>query len=758
MTEGLPSHSGENERPNLIKEKRGLKVLRQLTNKEMGISADSVITTPEGFNYRGQNDPLAIRSLTELTLLQEDGTLAEEPTSIDILNIRLKPITEAQKEAYKKAVGSPIGRTEEQIKRASAIPIGSDHWLIAADESFTELVAEATTQSNELGKTPKELADFLLYFQDAESAAKKITGQTPDVYEFNGRTYISEKDIRRGYFPSPFQDGNVYATRETITCLDDGSQVTTPHSKAATWIYRMGFYGGGQADLDPKKIAEVAGFKPLPEDDPVIALVKDPNAEAIITNQEQLKRIDNLKQAEPSKDLLSAEHYTVAPDTTETLITYLHQLGRNIPDDIQARINTTAMQPQTLTIDDKNQSVIVDSLLNIPQQVPEVADTVLQNIVAIDLEEQDKYVAKDVVSKILRESIHETTTNHEYFSAILGKLKKNPEMMKLMHEQAYDLYRSAVTRYGKEENDEMFTKLQKTIDAAIPTFATSIVATLQTEGFPNALAMTTKDIIRAKPQIEEHRQDVQGLITKLGNATPPREVSAEQIGILFSLLRAVKEEPKHHYTPNESATLQAAGIAKEDIPYASTDPAASTKAEIDSLLNKNAAINRDRETVKEQLPQNLPEDTQAAVNRVLRFGISPMNYQFYAPTFIEALTTANQQRAANQEPVIIPDVVDAYIAASNPKWQEFLTSPYVTKRYDDTKQLYEPPIIVKLNEEALKEIPTINWKKTVQIGDNEIVITYPIPESQPILQQPIKISGEGLTTLSLDKQTNELRI
>jgi len=174
-------------------------------------------TTVEGFKIFGVNETSLIRSLSSLN-------------------------------------GIPIDRLEAQMRPG----VSSNAGFLGENESLAQVLAEDNDAVLGMGLTHQKLADFL--FHASEGAFFSNT------FEYNGRKFTRHCAATMGYQTSPFEDDTMGNEDYDIVCLEDGLTITFS-MLLPFMIERYGFYEGKGTHyrLDPKKVAEVAGFTPRSE-------------------------------------------------------------------------------------------------------------------------------------------------------------------------------------------------------------------------------------------------------------------------------------------------------------------------------------------------------------------------------------------------------------------------------------------------------------------------------------------------------------
>lgn len=393
---GQPSEAVQaegNMRPPLFIEAFGAQVLRELTPQELGRSDAEVVTTAEGFNIGGRNESSLIRSLTSLN-----------GVSIDSLERRMRS-----------------GMTE----------------FLGRNESLLEVMVTDNDTVLGMGLTHQQIADFLSYFGEAARFAADQTGQTPRLIQFNGRTYTYgvSRGMRTIVLASPFGDGAYGAQNEVIVCLDDGSKI---HESVLmpTLIRNYGFYGGRAAGgIGPTQIAEMAGFIPRAENDPIVQLVRDRNTNVVISTDDQINRMRNL--IEVGIDLLNAPNFQLIPENSESfidLVSYLYQLteyqrrmqptpSTNNLDLLALHLVPSEVLPTDYQLDPRRIQFFTEELPNIPSELEAV---VLSSMNRIILNPRNEHPNREFIQTLVS-NIQGDTERRQYYVDILKKVAIQPE-------------------------------------------------------------------------------------------------------------------------------------------------------------------------------------------------------------------------------------------------------------------------------------------------------------------------------------------
>lgn len=385
----------QGERSDLFMTRNGLKILRQLTPVEMGIVIPEVTQTSEGFNIHGVNENSLILSLSSLN-------------------------------------GVQINTLEANMRPGNMSLSG----FLSSEESFTTILAEDNDTVLGLGLTHQQIADFLFYFKEVATYVSSQVKTIPVAFEYNGRVFVHRTNAWRGMQYSPFLDGTATNTDHTITCLTDGSQITYS-GLLPPMIYRYGFYEGRGTGyrLEPKRVAEVAGFVPGSEDDPIAELVQNASAAVEITTDDQIIRLRNLLNA--GVDVMASTNYRFVPQNVRSLLNICNLFGvldyekaatlseqaKTRRQALAGRIDTQNITPEDLFA---GGDIINTLIIKVPIYFPQLQEVVVGNIRTLDS------TAISIYLEYLRNAIYTKTADgrehpgKDYYQALVGKSKLTP--------------------------------------------------------------------------------------------------------------------------------------------------------------------------------------------------------------------------------------------------------------------------------------------------------------------------------------------
>ncbi|HEY4036066.1 MAG TPA: hypothetical protein VGL94_19075 [Ktedonobacteraceae bacterium] len=203
------------------------------------------------------------------------------------------------------------GITIENLEARMRPRCDSGAGFLGSNESLREVIIKDTKTVTEMGLTHQEIAEFLRLF------SKEQKGRS----EHNGKEYFHYFKPWRGDQVSPFSDGTKASVYHTVINLENGARIEFSEL-LPEMIDRYGFYEGKTSyRLDPMEIARVAGITPMPPDnpiDPIVQLIKNPDASVVIRTAKQLREVDILYTF-AKIDILSGKNYEFAPEDLEAV-------------------------------------------------------------------------------------------------------------------------------------------------------------------------------------------------------------------------------------------------------------------------------------------------------------------------------------------------------------------------------------------------------------------------------------------------------
>lgn len=720
--------SSEGEPASLIVTRYGLPVLRQLTPEEMGVKPTEVIPTPESFKIHGVNETPLIRSLRSLN-------------------------------------GTPISTLETRMRPAGAAYMGlpgesggiSGGGFLGRNESLPQVLGDDNDTVLGMGLNHQQLASFLFYFDDVEKVRRQ-TEERPMAFDYNGRTFIHSKDAYRGMQDSPFADGTNTNTDETITCLEDGSSISYS-GLLPFMIHRYGFYEGKSVGyrLDPTKLAEVAGFIPRPDNDPVATLVKDLNAEVEIKTADELNRLRNINGL---MNLLSAPNLKIVPGDLDTLLKVIDNFGvasyqRSVQPDSEARVArrqniadkvvTDEIAPAPYIVEGYSDILLTKVLHDFPQLQP----AVLQGIEGIDFAQKpdgstDEFGIQHFLQQIMvkmgkKDETGKLLPTAEYAAGLLQKVDRTADNVLRIYEAAAKSVEPVTRTIGKksEVDETEIQTLAQTLDTALPTFTGDVISLYRQMGMPVQEGMALADLIKSKNQMDNYKKVVTSAIDFAQRVGGLKSVRVADMGILLGTLARVKADPEHEFTSQELAAMKRLKVEPELVPYAIKAPGAQMLNEttVAQLYNGVAASERTRERILAQLPSSMNQEARAAVEFFIKeverssFGQKLDINQLIAGLNAKAADLNQQTGEDVKKELDQEDVLGEYFGLAFPPFKDLLTSPYVSVRINPRDFLNQ--LNVTLDQEALKEIPEQKSKdpiysfmsnRTVVINGQEYVI------------------------------------
>lgn len=667
--------------PSMFFESNGFKVLRQLTPEELKLKPADVITTDEGFKINGINDTNEIKGLNSLN-------------------------------------GISIYKLEADMKPSKL----SDSGFIGIDESLLQVLANDNNTVLKMDLNHQQIADFLEYFKKAfDVVFKNEASYEKHAFEYNGRIFIFEIEAWRGIQESPFNDGTFTNTDCNLVCLQDGSSINYS-GILPEMIRRYGFYEGTKVSyrLDPKSIAEIAGFLPKSKEDPVAQLVKDDKSVVEIKTIEQLKRLRTL--AHCGKDLTFASNCSICPDSLETLIYYLrflhddYNLKSASPSsiiNITSRIIKDNLNSQTFEVSPDTAFEDMDTLCNaVPTYFSPLSQDVLRSIKRIKFNSENSYELKIFLKKCLdqlmkKHTDESTNTHDEYFSGLLQKLEINNESTLIIFKEISYYYESF-----KSQNEKL--KFIETIETIMPTLKDQIISLyLQVRmdvGDNDSMEQLLISFADFRKQYQMYEETISSLVD-FARRIGGKSVNKEDMFQLYLALSTKNDQSSQM----QIEAMQKLGLEPELINYAyiAARWVNSTNPRIDHVINQlfnGAAKNmQDIEIASNKLPANLDE---AAKNDVLKIitGIIKKQCKVSLEEFIFQINTKaaelvqNKELKENNEFLTIKeiDILNIYLGLSLPSFKNFLISSFVKKNITEA---YGNPVEVSIDTDAINTIP-----------------------------------------------------
>ncbi len=572
---GMTSNEGGELTPlPLSREKYGIQVVRELNDAELGqYIPPETYTTSEGFIVGGENDTSEIRQLKSIN-----------GEKIRTLEDRMRP------------AGSRDLEPEQGRGRLS------NAGFLGEDESLIDVVTEDNDTVHGMGTTHRELAKFLTYFQRAEEYIKeqglKVENWGKLAYEKNGRTYIFIPHGWAGYQESPFNDRALTSHDYSITCIEDGSKIAysglLPH-----FIFNYGFYEGKGTGyrLDPKEIFRAAGMDPIPEDDPVVRLIKNPNEQSVLRSNDQIERFFNLYYP-----FLESSNYHFAPQNIVSLFTLLRKVknieygkqygkeGRSewIKDFISNKMSLGELDPSRLELDG---SVFGEGdylLKYIPKTFPELMGSIVDKISAMKLDPNYKFNAV-FISELIKNCLTSGEESSKYYTSLLSKIEIDPTVMVDLITAISWAVKPLVPRQEvpnvtvSESKKFEAEKLAQLLDTAIPGFKERV--------------LEFYDLIDYE---HDKNQDLVGLVQDMARTSPPfmkdtsftalykdmlkdsidftrrvggvKNITREDMGKLIFLIMRKKKNPEYQPSEEERTSLARLHVKPELLPYAIKSP------------------------------------------------------------------------------------------------------------------------------------------------------------------------------------------
>lgn len=550
-----PSAKGLERRPLFI-EVSNTQVFREITPQELGRVDAEVSTTQEGFNIGGRNESSAIRSFQSLN-------------------------------------GVPIASLE-QTMRSGRLSMAE---YLGRGESLTDVMVADNDTVLGMGLTHQQLADFLSYFDEASRYAYDQTGQRPRLMQFNGRTYSHGVSSFRGQVhQSPF-GGEMRSNTHGLICLDDGSSIS--YTGIAPVLARgYGFYGGnGTAHrVDPRNVAETAGFIPRSEHDPIIQLVRDRNASVVISNSDQITRMRNLMAV--GVNLLEGPNLQLTPDNANSfigLVNYLdegaqHQRSEAAAspsnlDRLMAHLVPDRMIPTNYQLDPRQVRLLTEALPNYPR---EVQTAVINSINRIVLNPENGSPNRGFIQALVRNSLTEFEQK-QYYLDLLKKVAIEPDsIVDVLRGIRAVVPQTGVSRITAEPilDESKMHEVAIVLGEALPNLRDEIVkfysqlgrkipegASLErfiqdADGLENHLkANIGREEMYRKHQSQQALGDVReavGFAQRVGKVDTASETD---MVTLFDVLDKSRD-PNYQYTAAELSAMARLGVDPGLVPYA----------------------------------------------------------------------------------------------------------------------------------------------------------------------------------------------
>jgi hypothetical protein len=291
--------------------------------------------------------------------------------------------------------------------------------FLGKKESLIEVLAKDNDTVLGMGLTHQKLADFLHYVSKNNS---------PDGFEYNGRKYVGKYNAMMGDQGSPFQDGTSGGVNHSIVCLEDGATISFS-ALLPFMIDRYGFYEGKGTGyrLDPKEVAETAGFIPQPKEDPIVELIKDKNANVEIATANQIARLSALAEIGHT-DLLGSRNYRIIPEDTEALFTIFDHFCKSDNWRLQTSRSTILSHLDIKKLGQKPleaENVDLSTFTYLPEWFPELKHALLQSIESIEF--KDKVDLSEFLEgenrHISRKGVIYKTLHKNYFKELAQKAK-----------------------------------------------------------------------------------------------------------------------------------------------------------------------------------------------------------------------------------------------------------------------------------------------------------------------------------------------
>ncbi len=676
-----PEKLQESQESPVFFESNGFKVLRQLTPDELQNKPADVVITDEGFNMNGINDTTTIEGLKSLN-----------GTSISQLEYEMRP----SKLSYSGFLG--------------------------VDESLLQVLANDNDIVLKMELNHQQIAEFLDYFKKALKVGYKEEGSNKKhAFEYNGRIFIFEIEAWRGSQQSPFND-DLYSNIDcSLVCLDDGSRINYS-GLLPEMIRRYGFYEGTKVSyrVDPKSIAEIAGFSPKSEEEPVAKLVQDEESVVEINTIAQLQRISNLAQC--GKNLIFAKNCSICPDSFETLVYYLEMLDSNYnlnglsPSSIRSitsRIVNDNLNPQIFEVSSDMDTNMDTTLIHtVPTYFSQLKPAVLRSIQGIKFNSESSYelkiFLKECLDQLMINNTDESTDHHhEYFSGLLQKVEINSE-------SALIIYKEILYYYESFKSPDERLKFIETIETAMPTLKEQIIVLhkqvrmdVSDNDSLEQLLISYADFIKQYQIYEETISSLVDFARRIGGKSVNKEA-------MFQLYLALStENDKSSHIQREA--MQKLGLEPELLHYAyiaargnnSFNP--RIEIVINQLFNGAAKKMQDIEKASIELPANIDDAAKHAALEIIT-GIIKEHFKVSLEEFISQINTKASELQQNTElqdndelgQLSEIDILNVFLGLRVPPFKNFLTSSFVRKKFTGE---FSKLVSVSIDRGAINTIP-----------------------------------------------------
>lgn len=406
-----------------------------------------VVTTPEGFKINGRNETSLIRSLSTLN-------------------------------------GTPIAQLERRMcPRIGTYGVITEAGFLGMDESLTDVLADDNETVLGMGLTHQELADFLHTFDRAPGKMDGFSANY-DIVKYKGERFAHVATVWKGFKESPFNDGVQTDTDHTVISLKTGAGISYS-GLLPEMIGRYGFYEGRGTGyrLDPKRVAEVAGFIPPSLDDPVVQLVQNPNAYVEITTREQLARVSNLDSTRV--DVLSCQNYRIVPEDLDALFEFCRTFKRSPfagereepeaqrarRERIAAHVDMRRLAPRPYQMGIYDCTFLTET---VPLDFPQFEQAVLNGIERLYLPRgrEESMTVNQFLEQVLEGASKNDSPHKAYYEGLLRKLPADPQTVLQIHKAEKSLYNKQLTEKliqpdvakREQEVDKMLAQLPDNVD------------------------------------------------------------------------------------------------------------------------------------------------------------------------------------------------------------------------------------------------------------------------------------------------------
>jgi hypothetical protein len=339
--------------------------------------------TEEGFRVRGENSSDFIRALVTL-----DG--------IDISTY------ESWMRPRRFSNAGFLGRNESLLER---LIIDNDKVRVLVGVDGNRLAHE------DLLRTAAEMIALAEKYRLPDQVAVPYK-RTDGMYEVGAVRWmgVQESPFIQGSAPQlpdyPRNASNYFramsSTDHWVKNMQNGAYCSFPGLAPA--LIAFGFYEGNTSyRFDPQELAESTGLVAIPENDPVVQSMQDPNSIVRIRNLNQLRRMQQMHSADK---LLVSDIWEIVPGDISTLLEVMQtSLGKSNNNLILTRqLDFSGLKPSSVALSQHrgyldsgiNRSILINTLPQLMKSYPEMGDQVLNAISELTFPRQENGISRFV--------------------------------------------------------------------------------------------------------------------------------------------------------------------------------------------------------------------------------------------------------------------------------------------------------------------------------------------------------------------------